>query len=123
MPQTQHQAQRGKTVGAPSGPTYYMPGTSAQAAARWPKETRWERAIDAGWHPRSATKKLKSRLRAITHGATLAKERAEAKKRGELALADAVEELEPEYVEYRIQEFSHIEEDDGNEEANGLVAV
>ena len=40
MPQTQHQAQRGKTVGAPSGPTYYMPGTSAQAAARPGQYTR-----------------------------------------------------------------------------------
>ena len=98
-------------------PPSVAPAASAQDATRWPKDVRWKRAVDAGWHPRQATKKLKSRLRAITHRATLAKERVEAKKRGELALVEAVERLEPKYVEHRIQQYPHIEEDAGNEKA------
>ena len=90
---------------------------SASAATRWPKDVRYKRAIDAGCHQRAAVKKLKSRMRAISHRAAMCRDRAETKKRGELAFAEAVEALEPQYVEHQIREYSDIEEDDGNEEA------
>ena len=51
------------------------------------------------------------------HRANMSGERAQARHRGELALADAVEKLEPKYVEHSIQKYEHIQEDAGNDEA------